>query len=192
LGLSHIERGSRDANLEAYPRSWAKFLRGTEPPIDVETRFSIRPAEQADATVYGKILAQAFCVPAVAGELFAETVGRPGWHTFVATDGQEVAGVGALFVRGEVAYFGGAATRSKFQKRGAQFALMQKRIGLALELGCRWIVTETGEARAGDPNHSYRNMLRSGFRVVYSRANFAPEGTTWPTVVSPSPVASAD
>ena len=33
-------------------------------------------------------------------------------------------------------------------------------------------MTETGEAVPGEPNSSYANMLRNGFRVVYSRPNY--------------------
>ena len=39
--------------------------------------------------------------------------------------------------------------------------------------GCRWAITETGEETEEEPvNHSYRNMLRAGFRLAYARRNW--------------------
>ena len=49
---------------------------------------------------------------------------------------------------------------------------MSRRIADAVAAGCRDIVTETGEAVPGEPNSSFDNMLRNGFRVVYSRSNY--------------------
>jgi hypothetical protein len=43
----------------------------------------------------------------------------------------------------------------------------------AREQGCRMVVTETGEEDEQDPvNHSYRNMVRLGFRLAYARRNW--------------------
>ena len=44
----------------------------------------------------------------------------------------------------------------------------------ALDLGCRKLLTCTGKAVAGDPQHSYRNLLKAGFIETYVRRNFAP------------------
>jgi hypothetical protein len=53
--------------------------------------------------------------------------------------------------------------------QGAMFA---RRIADGLALGCQWFVTETGEDRPEDPNPSYHNMLRSGFKLAYLRRNY--------------------
>jgi hypothetical protein len=34
------------------------------------------------------------------------------------------------------------------------------------------VITETGEAVPGDAQHSYKNILKAGFRELYSRKNF--------------------
>ncbi|HUG99452.1 MAG TPA: hypothetical protein VMQ83_09790 [Gammaproteobacteria bacterium] len=44
---------------------------------------------------------------------------------------------------------------------------------IGLELGCRKLLTCTGEAVPGDPQHSYRNILKAGFRESYVRDNYA-------------------
>ena len=38
--------------------------------------------------------------------------------------------------------------------------------------GCRWLTVETAEEKWEKPAPSYRNMVRAGFRVAYSRPNY--------------------
>ncbi len=38
------------------------------------------------------------------------------------------------------------------------------------------MLTTTGEEVEGDPQHSYKNIVRAGFREAYVRENFAPAG----------------
>jgi hypothetical protein len=52
--------------------------------------------------------------------------------------------------------------------------LLSRRIRDALDLGVRMMVTETGEALEGEPQHSYRNIERFGFRGAYTRQNWVP------------------
>ena len=49
----------------------------------------------------------------------------------------------------------------------------------ALDLSCRWMVSETGVAVPGEPNSSMNNMLRAGFKEVGLTRNFVPEGVGW-------------
>ena len=70
-------------------------------------------------------------------------------------------------------YYGTSiATRPSHRRRGAQGALLARRIRDAADLGCRWLVTETGEDLPERPNPSFRNMLRTGFELAYQRANY--------------------
>ena len=48
---------------------------------------------------------------------------------------------------------------------------MVQRIRNAVALGCRLLTTVTGEAVDGDPQHSYHNILRTGFHPAYLREN---------------------
>jgi hypothetical protein len=52
--------------------------------------------------------------------------------------------------------------------------VLAERVRFALDRGCREIFTRTGEDVPGDSQHSYKNILRIGFRETYVRANFAP------------------
>ena len=52
--------------------------------------------------------------------------------------------------------------------------MLRRRIGDAIQMGCKWMLTTTGEAVEGDPQHSYKNILRMGFRLLGVRENFIP------------------
>ncbi|HEV2786041.1 MAG TPA: GNAT family N-acetyltransferase, partial [Solirubrobacteraceae bacterium] len=73
---------------------------------------------------------------------------------------------------GDVAYLGFAGTLIEHRGKGAQTALLARRIQRARELGCQRLVTETGERKAGRPSNSYRNILRAGFTEVAVTANW--------------------
>lgn len=49
---------------------------------------------------------------------------------------------------------------------------MARRIADAMALGCRWIITETGEKTPERLNPSYHNMLCIGFKLAYTQPNY--------------------
>lgn len=71
-----------------------------------------------------------------------------------------------------VAYFEWGATLPAHRRCGGQGAIVVRRIEDAVALGCRLLTTATGEAVEGDPQHSYHNILRAGFRPAYLRENY--------------------
>lgn len=88
--------------------------------------------------------------------------------------GDVPAGTGALLLKDGVAHLDWGVTHPEFRRRGGQSAVLARRIGDALALGCDLLVTTTGEAVPGDPQHSYNNILRTGFEEAYLRENWAP------------------
>jgi len=58
-------------------------------------------------------------------------------------------------------------------------------------LGGRQVFTETGLPVGGEPNSSYRNILRVGFDELHVRDNFAPEGTRWHNLPSSDAIAKS-
>ena len=102
----------------------------------------------------------------------AATVGRPNWHYYLAFTGASAVAAAALFVHGTVGWLGVASTLPAARRRGAQSALMAKRIEDGCALGCHWFVTETGEDIPARPNPSFHNMIRAGFAVAYHRKNY--------------------
>lgn len=155
-------------------RGWQKFRRGVDPAPSIETDLIIREIGPEYAGHFGTIAADAFDIGQAAAPWLGMLVGRPGWHIFMSFDGNTAAGVGAVFIRQGIAWMDFGATSPEFRCRGSQGALLARRIEYALVNGCRQIFTCTGEDIAGDPQHSYKNILRMGFSKDYLRENYAP------------------
>lgn len=88
--------------------------------------------------------------------------------------GDEPAGAGALFIKDGVSRLDRAATHPDHRRKGSQGAILCRRIREARKAGCRLLLTGTGEAIPGDPQHPYRNILRYGFEPAYLRENDIP------------------
>jgi GNAT superfamily N-acetyltransferase len=152
--------------------AWMKFRRGVEPPPGVETTLRVEQAGVDRASAFGTIVARGFGLPDFAAEWFAAVAERPRFRLFLAYDGDEPAGAGALFVDEGVGWLGAAATLPEHRRKGAQGAILAARIRAARELGLRALATETGERTADRPSGSYRNILRFGFEERYLRPNY--------------------
>lgn len=150
---------------------WAKFVRPVEPPPEARTDLRIELIGPERAVDFGRVVTGAYGMPDRLDAWTGAVVGRPGWSCYLALDGDEPAGAGAVYVHEGVGWLGFAGTLPDFRGRGAQGAILAARIRRAAELGCRAVVTETGELQEGRPSNSYRNILRSGFDLVYVRPN---------------------
>jgi GNAT superfamily N-acetyltransferase len=153
--------------------AWAKTLRGDQPVPSVPSDLTVRPLLTADAATFGDVAIGGFEMPAPFAPLFAGVVGKPGWHTYLAYDGDEPVATAGMYVDGEVAWLGMGSTLPSHRRHGAQGALLARRVEDGREMGCRWFVTETGAEDPEKPNGSLRNMLRVGFEIVYFRQNYA-------------------
>ena len=156
-------------------RAWVKFLRDMDQPApEARSTLTVREIGPAHAADFARIGAAAFDMSRDVEPLVAGLAGRPGWHLFMSFDGDRPAGTGALFVRDGIGWCDWGATDPGFRRRGGQGAVLAARIARAAELGCRLMATTTGEAVEGDPQHSYSNIERAGFRAAYTRANYGP------------------
>jgi len=155
-------------------RAWQKFSRGREAPPQFKSDLRIEEISPEHGEPFGRIICDAFDFGDAAIAWFAKLAGRQNWHIFMTFDGDEPAGVGTLFVKDGMANIDLGATAPKFRGRGSQGAVLARRIECALDLGCREMVTCTGVAVPGDPQHSYSNIKRAGFRETYIRDNYAP------------------
>jgi GNAT superfamily N-acetyltransferase len=163
----------RAAGLER-ARSWQKFERPPSPLARRSTQLDVRPVGREQGEDFARIVCAAFDLGEAAIPWFAEIPGRPNWHVFMSFSDGVPAGTGALFVKDGIAWFDFGATAPAFRKRGSQGALLARRIAHACDLGCRKLLTCTGEAVPGDPQHSYRNLLKAGFQESCLRENYAP------------------
>jgi hypothetical protein len=127
-------------------------------------------AERARA--FAAIDGRAFALPEGAWPWTAAMIGRPGWSHYLAFDGATAIACAALRVDGDAAWFGFAATIEAYRGRGAQSALILRRLADARAAGCRLAVAETAEDKLEKAAPSFRNLLRLGFEVAYPRANW--------------------
>jgi hypothetical protein len=152
--------------------NWSKMIRNNEPAPAIPTDLRLEEIEPGQAEAYADVVLASFEIPGVLRPLMKGIVGKPGWHHFMAFDGEKPAAAAAMFVHGEVAWLGFDGTLKKYRQRGAQGALQAMRIEAGRKLGCKWFVTETGEDTPENPNPSYHNMLRTGFKLAYLRRNY--------------------
>jgi hypothetical protein len=153
-------------------RNWAKVYRGNEPAPTISTDLRVEKIEKDQADAYANVALSVFEMPPALRPLVKGNVGKPGWHHYLAFDGEKPVSAAAMFVNGEVGWLGFGSTLKKYRKRGGQGAMFARRIQDGLASGCKWFVTETGEDTPEDPNPSYHNMLRSGFKLAYLRRNY--------------------
>jgi hypothetical protein len=153
---------------------WMRFVRDVHPPrFSAAEEVEVVALTAPDQEPFGAIVAAAFGLPAWGAELFANLPGRAGWHCYVAKLDGAAQAAAAMFLEGEVAELGMGATLEPARGRGAQLALLHRRIADAPAAGARLLFVETGERVPGRPSNSYRNVLRAGFEEAYVCPNWA-------------------
>jgi hypothetical protein len=151
--------------------NYAKLFRDARPAREVRTELRIEVIGPQRAAEFGSLAAEAFGWPPLMARLLARTVTAPGWRHYLAWDGREAVAC-AFRVLGRFAYFGPAATLPSHRGRGAQGALIARRIRDAAAAGCDWLVSETAEDPPERSAPSFRNLTRAGFRLAYLRPNY--------------------
>jgi N-acetylglutamate synthase-like GNAT family acetyltransferase len=94
-----------------------------------------------------------------------ELGGQEGFFHYMAFDGTRPVAIAALCVFEDLGHLMAAATADSDRKRGAQQALIAKRIERAEQQGCSILVSETLYML----EHSYRNLQRAGFHEAYEK-----------------------
>lgn len=156
-------------------RAWRKFERGAEPADPVDSVFSVKEIGPEHAAAFSAIAADAFDLGPLGAHALKGLPGRPDWRIFMTFDGDEPAGVGALYLKDGAAWLDWGATAPAFRRRGGQTALLSARIEAARAAGAQKLFTCTGVDMPGDPQRSYANILRAGFAEADVRANWAPK-----------------
>jgi hypothetical protein len=157
-------------------RSWAKMLRGTEPPPRFASALKVREAKATEFAATADAICRAYGMPPAFVPWFESLSRRRNWRTYAALDGDEVVGAGLLYLDRTHAWLGAGGVRREYRGRNAHRQLMALRIADAIAAGCTRITTETGEPVNDEPNASLANMQRCGFRKAYSRLNYTPAG----------------
>jgi GNAT superfamily N-acetyltransferase len=125
---------------------------------------------------FGRINATAFGEPPLLEAWSAAIVGKPDWTTYLADDRETPIACAGIRIAGGVAWMGMAGTLEAYRGRGAQSALIARRLADAREWGCHLVVLETAEDHPDKPAPSYRNQIRFGFRPIYARENWLLAG----------------
>jgi len=155
-------------------RGWMKFTRGRAEVAPVNTDLTIRQIGPDEAADFAAIVAPAFDMTPACQPALTALASDPNWHLYMSFEGTRPAGTGAVYIQGQAAYTDWGATHPDFRRRGSQTAILNTRIRKALDAGCTTIVTMTGEAVPGDPQHSYSNIRKMGFSEAYLRENWIP------------------
>ena len=148
------------------------MYRRDEPALSSPTDLKIISIENEHADAFADIAL-------VANEMLSEFrsfskgfVGKLWWHHYLGYDGEQPVSTGAMFVKDGVGHLGWGSTLDSHRRRGGQGAMFERRIKDGLALGCKWFVTETWQETSDNPNPSYHNMLRAGFKLAYARPNY--------------------
>jgi GNAT superfamily N-acetyltransferase len=151
---------------------WMVFRRDVKPPASAATNLGVVEVDTVDhAEAFGHVVRASYELPETIEPRLAR-MRDAGWQCWVAFDGDEPAGAGALFAAEGVAYLGFAGTLPEHRGKGAQSTLLAARIRRAAERGCDLVITETGERSGDRPSNSYRNILRAGFTEDAVTANW--------------------
>ena len=132
-------------------------------------RLRVRMVDHSEADWYGTIAARGWSempevVPFIHG--FARSSVEVATCFVAELEGQAIA-TAALFMHEGVALLAGASTVPEGRRNGAQLALLDARLRLAVSQGCdlAMMVAAPGSA-------SQRNAERNGFRVAYTRTKW--------------------
>ena len=159
----------------------------TEPETDVPPQaFTVREIGVEDAARFDATVAGPLGVPDQSAPGIRSTIGHAGWHFYLAFEGDDPIAGATMFVLGEGAWFGLAATAPRARRRGAQTALLNRRLRDAYRLGCRWVSADTQPETAASPNPSLRNMGRVGFEILYYRPKYLFDDSGSPRAARPS------
>jgi hypothetical protein len=144
----------------------------TRVPTVEQTPLAVIEITAADVQTFEETVAEPLGVPRIMAPVVRSTVGHEDWHFYLVRDGARPIAGAAMFLQGEGAWFGLSATLPTERGRGAQTALLARRLRDAAALGCVWVSADTQPETTARPNPSYRNMRRAGMDILYSRPKY--------------------
>lgn len=150
----------------------AKLRRQARLPVAYASDFQIIQIDDGGAERFGMIAALGNDLPPSMAPGFNSTVGMVGWRHYLAMENAQPVAAAVLRIGSDVAWCGFAGTLPTHRRRGAQSALLARRIHDAAAAGCAWVTCETMADTTERPSQSFRNMTRLGFDVAYMRSSF--------------------
>jgi hypothetical protein len=151
--------------------TWVKLVRRASAPGRAPA-LEVREVGAADAARFAETFCQAYELPPALAPWHAALVGRPGWRAYVVLDGGAAIASALLFHQGDLAWLGAAATLRAHRGKGAQKALIARRLADAAAAGAAEVVSETSLPAPDAKNPSLDNLRAAGFAIAYERVNF--------------------
>jgi hypothetical protein len=152
--------------------NWVKLSMSTDAAPNVDCSLDVREIGPEHAEAFGRTLQEVLEWPEALRDPFARTVGQPGFRHYIAFDGSAPAATASFYVRDGIAWFHNASTREEYRGRGAQSALIARRLRDAADAGYGTAITEVAEPKPDRTAQSYRNLSRLGFDIAYLRPNY--------------------
>ena len=153
--------------------TWVKLAHNGSPVTAGETSLRVDVVDREHAEEWSAVRLTGFGMPLDGYRaLFAATLAHPGVTAYGAWDDDRIVAGASLFTHGGAAEFAGASTLPEHRDRGAQSALLSRRIADATAAGCTVLSAEAGKPAEGERNPSLENMRRLGFEVLYDRVNW--------------------
>jgi GNAT superfamily N-acetyltransferase len=149
------QRGFVRVRWTGYPT----LCRSGHTPVQFRTDFEIREVSASKVEAARDQLGETLWPE------YARSAGKDNFFHFMAFDGTRPVAIAALCIFEDLGYLTAAATAESHRKRGAQQALIAKRVERAEQIGCSILVSETLTML----EHSLRNLRRAGFREVYDK-----------------------
>jgi GNAT superfamily N-acetyltransferase len=149
------ERGFSRVRWTGYPT----LCREAHSPVQFRTDLEIRAVGPAETAATRDQLGDTLWPE------YARSAGKENFFHYMAFDGKRPVAIAALCIFEDLGYLMAASTAESHRKRGAQQALIARRIERAEQLGCSILVSETLTML----EHSWRNLQRAGFREVYEK-----------------------
>jgi L-amino acid N-acyltransferase YncA len=159
--MDSVRRWLADSGFER--NRWVKYPTfahdGTAEPAQVRTDLEIKEVSAAEVAAASDRLGEAMWPD------YARSAGKDGCYHYMAFDGARPVAHAALYAFEDIGYLAMASTAQDDRRRGAQQALIARRIAKARDLGCPVLVSETLSLLEG----SLRNLRRAGFREIYEK-----------------------
>ena len=136
-------------------------------PIDPE--INIRKLKRNEFDTFADIYTRGFQMPSFLKSGIAQNnevlYDNDNWSFYLASVENELAGIGALFIKDGIATLAAAATVPHLRNNGIQSALITARINQAKMLDSKLVVGQTKFASV-----SQNNMERAGMKIAYTKA----------------------
>ncbi len=141
------------------------------------TPISVRRVRPAEASVWVDVVSEVWRVFGFRRQWFEARVAAPGWRHYLGWIDDQPVAAAALFVGTvgsgasavKVGHLVDGVTLKPWRRRGAQAAIIRRRVADGRRLGCELFTSETAPPLPRMPQVSFRNLQRQGFELAYLR-----------------------